>query len=501
MFRSLATRLTATYVFAAILLTVIVVAAVLAFSLSMFGVASREAMDSVAKEAPFEAKLAIARAGSLRDAAAQIVESLSRPGLRVAVAAIDGDRRRLLAVAVPDLGPDGRPIVERPQRGSRGVLPFGPGPPPGGPSDWRHGNPYPFGLGPFLHVDPRRVAIAGGEIAIVPDPSELDRTIHDFLIAMIPIGIFTIVLAWLLGRFITGQALRPLVETTASLNRFGAGDFTPRPVTTTDRNEIGELVKAYNAAAAQVTAAFEERRLAETRMRQFIADAGHELRTPLTVVMGFIDVLRRRAQSDAPVSPRANETKILTKIYDTMLVESRRMKSLIDKLIELARLENVHERELETVDLGAVAGQVVAALQALEARPRLALRSEGGAIVRGYENELHDALSNLVENALKYAPDAPVDVRVRSDGRDVVVDVTDHGPGIPFDEQELVFSRFYRGRDRGETEGFGLGLAIAKRAVERAKGTIALASVPGQGSAFTIRIPRATRGEAVALAV
>jgi two-component system sensor histidine kinase MtrB len=161
----------------------------------------------------------------------------------------------------------------------------------------------------------------------------------------------------------------------------------------------------------------------------------------------------------------------------------------------------VHERELETVDLGAVAGQVVAALQALEARPRLALRSEGGAIVRGYENELHDALSNLVENALKYAPDAPVDVRVRSDGRDVVVDVTDHGPGIPFDEQELVFSRFYRGRDRGETEGFGLGLAIAKRAVERAKGTIALASVPGQGSAFTIRIPRATRGEAVALAV
>jgi len=500
MFRSLATRLTATYVFAAILLTVVVVAAVLAFSLSMFGVASREAMDSVAKEAPFEAKLLIARAGSLRDAAAQIVESLSRPGLRVGVLAIEGDRRRPLAQAIPDLGPDGRPIIVRPPPGGLPRFTNGPGP-PGGPTDWRRGNPYPFGLGAFLHIEPRRVAIAGGEVFIVPDPSELDRTIHDFLIAMIPIGIFTIVLAWLLGRFITGQALRPLVETTASLNRFGAGDFTPRPVTTTDRNEIGELVKAYNAAAAQVTAAFEERRIAETRMRQFIADAGHELRTPLTVVMGFIDVLRRRAQSDPPAPPRANETKILTKIYDTMLAESRRMKSLIDKLIELARLENVHERELETVDLGAVAGQVVSALQALEGQSRLALRSEVGAIVRGYESELHDALSNLVENALKYAPDAPVDVRVRRDGRDVVIDVTDHGPGIPLDEQELVFSRFYRGRDRGDTEGFGLGLAIAKRAVERASGTIALASVPGEGSAFTIRIPRATRGEPVALAV
>jgi len=363
-------------------------------------------------------------------------------------------------------------------------------------------HPYPFGLSGYFHTDVRTIEIPHGFVRLGPDPVQFDRTTHDVLLAMIPIGLFAVIAAWLLGRFITGVALRPLVETTASLNRFGAGDFTPHPVVTSDRNEIGQLAKAYNSAAAQVTAAFEERRLAEAHMRQFIADAGHELRTPLTVIMGFIDVLRRRAQSEPPAAlPKAGESAFSTKIYDTMLAESRRMKALIDKLIVLARLENVDERALETVDLGQVAGQVVAALEALGAGPRIALRADGKAIVRGHESELHDALSNLVENALKYAPGSPVEVRVRSDGAAAVVDVIDRGPGIPINEQQQVFSRFYRGRDHGEAEGFGLGLAIAKRAVERAGGEIVLVSEPGKGSAFTMRMPSATRGEAVALAV
>ena len=509
MFRSLAARLTATYVFAAIVLVVIVIAAVTAFSLSMFGIASRTAMDVVARQAPFEVRFEVARSGSLHRAAAEIVENLARPGLRVALISVVGDRPEFLAAADSEPGADGRPRVFQPTHrfgldsakgaggdpGARGPFP----PPP--PDDFgRRGDrvrPYPFGLGTFLHIEPRSVTVPGGAIRIMPDPASFDETIRAFLLAMIPTGVFVVAAAWLLGRYITGQALRPLVETTASLNRFGAGDFSPRPVVTTDRNEIGELAKAYNAAAAQVMAAFDERLVAERNMRQFIADAGHELRTPLTVIMGFIDVLRRRATVDA----NAKDAPMSTKIYDTMLVESRRMKTLIDKLIVLARLENVRERELETVDLGAVAGQVVAALQALDARPRIVLRSEPGTLVRGYESELHDAISNLVENALKYAPDSPVDVHVASERDAAVVQVVDRGPGIPDDEHESVFSRFFRGRDRVDAEGFGLGLAIAKRAVERAGGSISLVSAPGDGSAFTIRVPLATHGEAAAIAV
>ena len=511
MFRSLATRLTATYVFAAIVLVVIVIAAVTAFALSMFGVASRAGMDAVAREAPFEVRMHVARSGSLRSAAPDIVESLARPGLRVILISTSGLHPHPLAVAEFDRS-DGRARVRIAPKRFFGQPPLphsgapdgshasgGPFPPPGdsffrGPESI---GAYPLGLGPMLHIEPLKVDVPGGDVLIVPDPAPFYDTIHAFWLAMIPIGVFAIGAAWLLGRYITGQALRPLVETTASLKRFGTGDFTPHPVVTRDRNEIGELATAFNAAAAQVTSAFEERRVAEQHMRQFIADAGHELRTPLTVIMGFIDVLRRRATNDAA----GKDGAISTKIYDSMLDESRRMKALIDKLIVLARLENVHERELETGDLGQVAGGVVSALQALEARPRIAMRTEPGAIVRGYESELHDAISNLVENALKYAPESPVEIQTRVERDTAVVDVIDRGPGIPRDEHELVFTRLFRGRDRADAEGFGLGLAIARRAVERSGGTIAVASVPGEGCTFTIRIPLASRGEAAALAV
>jgi two-component system OmpR family sensor kinase len=522
MFRSLATRLTATYVFAAIVLVVIVIAAVTAFALSMFGLSARETTDEVAAQVPEDVRLEVGKSRTLAAAASNIALHLTRPGIRVAVFAIEDGHRRFLAATFSD-GPDGRPGIVAAPKDDPGLLS---GPPPrtiaffghqdapggGRPPSLTLGGPpggfelgpapplhryermaaFPFSLNFFLRLEPKSVDFAGGRITIFPDPGPLERAINDFWLAMLPIGLFVVVAAWLLGRYITGQALRPLVETTASLNRFGAGDFNPRPVLTVDRSEIGELARAYNAAVAQVSEAFDERRAAELEMRQFIADAGHELRTPLTVIMGFIDVLRRRTQSEPAIS---------AKIYDTMLAESRRMKELIDKLIVLARLENPDVRELETVDLTQIAGRVVSALQALESKPRIGLQVETDALVRGYENELHDALCNLVENALKYAPDSPVEVRVGSEGNTIVVDVVDRGPGIPLAEQTRVFARFYRGRDRVDAEGFGLGLAIAKRAVERAGGEILLASVPGQGCRFTIRIPRAARGESAALAV
>ncbi len=491
MFRTLATRLTATYVFAAFVLVIIVGAAVTGFALSMFGITARSDANVLAREVPDEVRLQVARAGSLQAAASGIVLHLSRPGMHVALFRKDGDHTVLLAAGVPDRI-DGRPsvMIFVPTEHAR-LPPRDPQTPD--TRRFERMRPYPFGLNLVLKLEPLNVEIPGGRVRIFPDPEPLARTIDAFWLAMLPIGIGVIVLAWVLGRFITMQALRPLIETTASLNRFGAGDFTPHAIVTNDRSEIGELVKAYNAAVAQVSLAFEERTTAERNMRQFIADAGHELRTPLTVIMGFIDVLRRRSQHDGTGLPQ--------KIFETMLFESRRMKTLIDKLIVLARLENVGVHELETVDLADLAERVVTSLQGIGDRPRLTLAIEEGAVVRGYEAELRDALSNLVENAIKYAPESSALVRVRCDGGDAVVDVVDRGPGIDPADLPHVFDRFFRGRDRGETEGFGLGLAIAKRAVERAGGEISVTSVRGGGAHFTIRIPAAHARPPVALVV
>jgi two-component system OmpR family sensor kinase len=489
MFRTLAMRLTAMYVFAAVVLVVIVGAAVTFFALQMVGISTREAVEAAARAVPEVLRDEMSRhGGSLVEAAPDVVREISRPGIRIVMSQVGKDgSRRFLAATSPE-GPAAPPVVA----GSEGAA----GGPPGGvpgmhaPLGMRAPPGYPFNF--LLHVEPRFIEVADSRIGIFPDPAPLEKTIGLFWIAMLPMGLFVTLVAWLLGRYIAGQALRPLTETTASLNRFAAGDFTPRPIVSTDRSEIGELVQAYNGAVAQVTVAFEERRKAEVEMRQFIADAGHELRTPLTVIMGFIDVLRRRAGADPAMS---------SKIYETMLAESRRMRNLVEKLIVLARMEYPQMPEVEPVDLSEVASSVVRALGALQPDPRIALAAEPGAIVNGVESDLREAIWNLVENAVKHAPLSPIEIAVRRDGGDALVEVADRGPGIPAEDRASIFDRFYRGSNRNDSQGFGLGLAIAKRAIERAGGSIEFQSEVGTGTRFTIRIPRAARGKSPPIAV
>ncbi len=535
MFRTLRTRLVASYVFAAIVLVVVATLAVTAFALSVFGFGARESVETVARAAPDEVRLAELHYGSLSAATPEIVRHLVRPGVGVAILAVDGRMRHFLGGGIYDGGPQlfaaTREPWPPPPRHETGQWPpplkFRPTladpavPPPNGvppatgsfaapgsygvPGSFAGAplhspmfekiQPFPLGLSSLLHIEPQTVLVPGGVVRVIADPRGLIATLNTAWIAMLPIGAFVIVAAWFFGRTIAGQALRPLVETTAALNRFADGDFTPRPVVASDRNEIGELVLAYNGAVAQVNAAFEERRRVEVHMRQFVADASHELRTPLTVIMGFIDVLRKR---------NANEAAISSKIYDTMLAESRRMKSLIDKLIALARLENPQlSPDLGAVDLSELAEQTVVAAKALRPNARIEMQAQP-VVVYGSSHELREAISNLVENALKYGEDSPVWLDVRPQGDDALIVVADAGPGLPVEDRPHVFDRFYRGQNRGDTEGHGLGLAIVKRAVERAGGTIALDTAPGQGCRFTIRLPRARAdyaGETEAIAV
>lgn len=151
--------------------------------------------------------------------------------------------------------------------------------------------------------------------------------------------------------------------------------------------------------------------------------------------------------------------------------------------------------------MGDLAARVVAPYDAVAGAPPVHVERDGDALVIGDETDLHDALANLVDNAVKYAPNAPVVLRIHSDADSVSVDVADGGPGIDRDEQSRVFDRFYRGRERGQLEGFGLGLAIARRAVERSGGRLTLVSEPGAGSRFTMRLPKAAHGGAIPLAV
>jgi two-component system OmpR family sensor kinase len=287
------------------------------------------------------------------------------------------------------------------------------------------------------------------------------------------------ILAWFSGRYITTQVLRPLVEVTQALQRFAARDFSQRPIAVAGKSEFDAIALAYNAASAQVAAAFEERQQAEVQMRQFVADAGHELRTPLTIVLGYIDLLKRKADEGDERSRR---------IFASIALEGARMRTLIDNLVLLARMEGDDVRPAEPFALRPLLDDIIDARRLLVHDLKIDLTLDVDATVIGRRDEIHEAVANIIDNAIKYAPGTPIAVRVRGLGSGVEIAISDKGPGIHPDDRAAIFDRFYRGSTRGDIEGSGLGLAIAKRAVERAGGTLTLAKSSPTGTTFVLRL-------------
>jgi two-component system, OmpR family, sensor kinase len=330
-----------------------------------------------------------------------------------------------------------------------------------------------------LALRPRFVGVpGGGTIVLEPDVADFEHSLVRYWERILPIGLVAVVIAWLAGRIITRRALGPLREVNTALQSIAEGDFTPKLLLESD-SSLHELTQTYNEVAQRLNAATHERRRQEAQMRQFIADAGHELRTPLTIFMGYLDALRSGVVRDPDG---------VGQVHETMLDESRKMKQIIEKLILLARLERDAEPLADTIDLHSVAARAVDALRPL-AGERIQLATDGDAKVFGDDGELYEAVKNVVENAVRYAPASLVMVRVGHEGENAVLQVADQGPGMAQLDVEHAFDRFYRGASHGEVDGSGLGLAIAKRAVERMGGSIALESGFETGTTVTMRFP------------
>ena len=331
-----------------------------------------------------------------------------------------------------------------------------------------------------LALRPRFIGVPGqGTIVLEPDVADLSRQLLHYWERILPIGFIAVIIAWLAGRTITGRALRPLREVNEGLRAIAEGDFTPKLLLESD-SSLHELTQSYNEVAQRLNAASYEQRRQEIQMRQFIADAGHELRTPLTIFMGYLDALRSGVVQDGDGVRR---------VHETMLDESRKMRNIIEKLILLARLDRDGEPVLGAIDLKSLAERAVDALRPLAGERLRVDGAGGGFVVLGDDTELYEAVKNVVENAVRYAPASAIRVRVTRDGADAVLEIEDHGPGMAPIDVEHAFDRFYRGSTRGEIDGSGLGLAIAKRAVERMGGSIALDSRADFGTTVRMRFP------------
>ncbi len=325
-------------------------------------------------------------------------------------------------------------------------------------------------------------------VAVTADIAVLKAIAWRSLLILFGFVPFAVVVGYLLGRTMARHALEPLEMVSEALEAFAAGDLTPRPVRSRhgDADQLDRLAIAYNSAMATMGRAFAERARAETKIHQFVSDASHQLRTPLTVLRGFTGILRRR---------EFDTDEEFARIVDTMDGQSAIMTSLLHKLILLESWETRPAGEQDALDVAEAVEQIVAPIAQSHRHRDVRLQLTANAFASIDADELLHAIGNLVTNALNYAPESAIAVEVTIVEDDVRIIVADRGPGMSEEELRHVFDRFYRGARR-DVAGSGLGLAIAKRAVERANGTLSAESVLGQGSRFTIALPRAKRARA-----
>jgi len=331
--------------------------------------------------------------------------------------------------------------------------------------------------------------VSNGAIVVAIPLTEVDETLERLLLVeglviagvLLALGLG----AWLLVRV----GLLPLERMAHTAGRIAGGDLSQRVETTDPRSETGRLGVAFNGMLDRLEVAFDQRRASEERLRRFLADASHELRTPLASIRGYAELLRIGAAR----SPQETE-RAMRRIEE----EATRMGVLVEDLLALARLDEVHEREHGPVDLAQVARDAVhdarAAAPAREITLAVAGSDDdgGGAVVDGNAHQLQQVLANLLRNALVHTPDGtPVEVSVAPAQRSVRVTVRDHGPGLPTDDPAELFERFWRdegGRARGQG-GAGLGLAIVAGIVDAHGGTVTAADAPGGGALFTVELP------------
>ncbi len=215
----------------------------------------------------------------------------------------------------------------------------------------------------------------------------------------------------------------------------------------------------------------------------FISNAAHELRNPLAGISSAIEVLQEGAKDD----PNA-----LEHFLGRLAEDTERMNRLTRSLLTLARVESIGAGGTEVVDVDAVVRDTVETVET-PSHIELSVDVEPDLAVNGDPTLLRQVMVGLLTNAFKHTPlPGAVTVRARHDGeREVVLEVIDTGPGIPEAEIERVFERFYRRDESRQREGFGLGLAIARRMVDVMGGEIGATSVEGKGSTFWVRLPLA----------
>lgn len=286
-----------------------------------------------------------------------------------------------------------------------------------------------------------------------------------------------LLLLFLLGKQFAARALTPIVNFNRKLEKIRAGGLDQRVSVPDNKDEINALATRFNELLDHLEQSFE-------MQRSFVNNASHELRTPLTAMMGEMEVLLNRERTGEEYREGLRST----------LSEIEKLTEVLNRLFEISRLEKTGIiNSLQEMTLLPFLEKLRQQWETKFPGSRLSIVTGNGIdstlLLRGNPVLLETAMNNIIGNAFKFSAGQPVEVQVELLEGGVQIRVIDQGIGIPDEDREKMFERFYRGSNAGSFPGTGIGLSIARSIIHWHKGSVyALPGTPG-GSIFNIHLP------------
>jgi two-component system sensor histidine kinase MprB len=326
--------------------------------------------------------------------------------------------------------------------------------------------------------------LGGGRAVQVAQPlTEVDSLLGRLRLILALLDLGGIALAALLGRLVAGAAVAPLRRLGHATEHVALTRDLSGRIEAAGDDEIGKLAMSFNAMLDALEQSMSALDASVHAQRQLVADASHELRTPVTSLRTNIEILQQQGQEMEPGEQRRLLSDVVEQIEELTL--------LMNDLIDLAHNDEPL-LDSEELRLDLLVEEVVE--RARRHSPATPLEVElAPTILTGVPARLARAVSNLIDNAVKYSPPGePVEIALRAGE----LSVRDHGPGISAEDLPHVFDRFYRGAEARGRPGSGLGLAIVRQVASQQGGSVAVESTPGGGTLMQLCLPGAEAFEA-----
>jgi signal transduction histidine kinase len=322
-----------------------------------------------------------------------------------------------------------------------------------------------------------------GTIQILESPSYRSAAMESFLTPFLAAAGGALILSAIVGLWIGHRISSPIIQLSQTAEKMGSGDLSAR-APNLRADEIGQLGAQLNSMAQRLENSFAQ--LADERdtLRRFITDASHELRTPITALRNFLEIMNGKTRIKA---------KTRSEFLSDSLHQVERLEWITQNLLNLSRLDaGITTLNYARFDAAELLQTVITPFEGFADRKKINLQSsipDEELMIEADRSLLELALSNLLDNALKFTPPGGwVSLNISLSEGEIHFQVEDDGPGIPAEDLSHIFERFYRGKHI-QAEGSGLGLALVKSVIEAHGGTVEAHSDLGEGSRFMIHLP------------